>query len=155
MIAECAADLLARVRSVSALVDRTGLSLGGHSIDPGLLKIPLPAAWVMYKGDKPDEAPYGDSAQGGGGIVPSSEVMLASWRVVVYVAYTDDADLLNIQFPLLEAVKTAIKTTVTTGPLGGVESPNGYSWRYIGEKLALVYNDRLAYEQYYTLQMVV
>lgn len=154
MIAECAADLLARVQGVSALAERSSISLGGHSIDPGLLKIPLPAAWVMYGGDQPDEAPYGTSGQGGYGLVPAAQVMLSNWRVVVYVAYTSDADLLTNQFPLLEAVAKAVKTAVTD-PSGDIVAPSGHRWRYTGQKLALVYNDRLAYEQHYTLDMVI
>jgi hypothetical protein len=46
VIAECAASLLALVKTVPALADKTSLSIGGRSADPGLVKIPLPAAWI-------------------------------------------------------------------------------------------------------------
>jgi hypothetical protein len=151
VITECAADLLARVRTVPALAGaNTGLAIGGKALDPGLLKKAPPFAWVLYAG----EAPYTSAAQGGAGLIPNQEEMLTTWRVVVYVPYTTDDDLLNTQYPLLESVALAVKSTITTGPIGGTESPNGYRWRYVGQKLALVYADRLGYEQHYTLQAV-
>lgn len=156
MITECAADLLARVRNVPALAGvNSGLSIGGKAQDPQLLKKTPPFAWVLYGGEQPGEAPYGSSSQGGSGIVPSQEEMLSNWRVVVYVPYTTDDDLLTVQFPLLESIPLAVKTSITTGPMGGIESPSGYRWRYVGQKLALVYADRLGYEQHYTLQLVI
>ena len=154
MIAECAADLLARVQTVTALNGRTSLSIGGRSADPGLLKAPLPIAWVVFGGDQADEAPYGSSSQGGPGMVPAMQTMLSNWRVVVYVPYTDDADLLTVQYPMLEAVAAAVKRTVT-GTDGGVEAPSGHRWRYTGQKAAVLPNDRMAYEQHYTLDMVL
>ncbi len=154
MIAECAADLLARAQSVPELTSRCGLSLGGHSIDPTLLKIPLPAAWVIYGGDQPDEAPFGSSGQGGGGMVPQQQVMLSLWRVVVYLPYTTDEDLINVQYPLIESVLMAVRNTITSDD-NGTAAPSGHRWRYAGQKLVLVYNDRLAYEQHYTLDMVL
>lgn len=154
MIAECATDLLARVQAVAALAGRASLSIGGRSADPGLLKAPLPIAWVVYSGDQADEAPYGSSGQGGPGMVPASQVMLTNWRVIVYVNYASDADLIANQYPLLEAVVEAVKTTVTD-PAGGLEAPSGHRWRYAGQKAAVLPNDRMAYEQHYTLDIVL
>ncbi len=143
------------MRTVPALAGaNTGLSIGGKAQDPGLLKKAPPFAWVLYGGEQPGESPYGTSSQGGSGIVPDQEEMLSTFRVVVYVPYTSDADLLDTQLPLLESVALAVKASVTTGPLGGIEAPNGYRWRYVGQKLALVYADRLGYEQHYTLQTI-
>jgi hypothetical protein len=141
--------------NVDGLPVRTGFSLGGKTPDPTLLKHAVPCAWAMYGGEQTDEAPFSSSSQGGGALVHSVQQMLSSWRVVVYVPYIDDNDLLNVQFPLLESVISAVKTSNTGGPLGGIEAPSGNRWRYIGQKLAIVLNDRLAYEQHYTLDIAL
>jgi hypothetical protein len=144
MISENAADLVARVTSVPALTASAGFALGGRGSDPGLVKIPLPAAWIMFGKDQVDEAPYGTSQTGGGGLVPTGENIQQIFSVVIYVPYLSQDDLLNVQFPLLEAVITAVRGN-------GEPAPSGNRWRYIGQKLAMVYPDRLAYEQHYTL----
>lgn len=155
MITECAADLLTRVRNVTSLAgDKTGLTIGGKTPDPSLLKPNPPFAWVMYDGEQPDEAPYGSSSQGGYGLVPDQELMLSKWIVLVYLPYVNDSDLLTTQYPLLEAVALSVKTSITD-PNGGIQFPNGYRWRYAGQKRALVYHDRVAYEQHYTLQIPI
>jgi hypothetical protein len=64
--------------------------------------------------------------------------------VVIYVPYVSQDDLLTVQFPLLESVIAAVRDN-------GSEATSGNRWRYIGQKLAMVYPDRLAYEQHYTL----
>lgn len=140
MIAEIAADLVGKVRSVTAISTRSGLSLGGRSGDPGLLKIPLPAAWVTMKGDQVDERDYTHGPESG--LVSKWQPMMATYAVTVFIPYLDDADLLATQYPLLRAISDAVH---------GTEAPSGYRWRYIGQKIALVYFDRLAYEQHYTL----
>ena len=146
MIAENAADLLARVKSIEALTNAAGLAIGGRAGDPSLLKIPPPAAWILFGGDQADEEPHTAGARGGPGMVPSVQIIMAIFRVLVYVAYVDDNDLLTNQYPLLESVIRAIR---------GQPAPSGHRWRYLGQKLTLVYNDRLAYEQRYTLDMVI
>lgn len=141
MISENVADLIAKIQTLPQLASSSGLAIGGKGTDPGLLKIPLPAAWIMYSKDDVDEAPFG---QGGAqpGLVPAQEVVLATCSVLIYLPYTDQDDLLNVQLPLLESVITAIR---------GKIAPSGHRWRYVGQKLALVYPDRIAYEQHYTL----
>ena len=146
MIAENAADLLARVKSIAALTNSAGLAIGGRAGDPSLLKIPPPAAWILFGGDQVDEDPHTAGGRGGPGMVPGVEVILAIFRVLVYVAFIDDNDLIANQYPLLELVIRAIR---------GQQAPSGHRWRYLGQKLTLVYNDRLAYEQRYTLDMVI
>lgn len=144
MIAECAADLLAKVRTVSALASAASLSIGGRSADPGLIKIPLPAAWVTLGKDASDERDFEHGPASG--FIPEAPLMIATFPVTIFVPYIDDADLLTVQFPLLESVVKAVHAT---------ESPSGYRWRYAGQRIALVYPDRLAYEQRYTLNYVI
>lgn len=145
MIAENAADLVARVTSVPALANSAGLALGGRGADPALTKIPLPAAWIMFGKDQVDESPYGSSQSGGrGSLIPNGENIQQVFSVVIYVPYLSQDDLLTVQFPLLESVVAAVRGN-------GQAAPSGNRWRYIGQKLAMVYPDRLAYEQHYTL----
>jgi hypothetical protein len=145
MIADNAEDLVARVTSVPALANSAGLALGGRGADPALTKIPLPAAWIMFGKDQVNEPPYGTSQSGGsGGMVPMGENVQQVFSIVIYVPYLSQDDLLTVQFPLLEAVIAAVRGN-------GRAAPSGNRWRYIGQKLAMVYPDRLAYEQHYTL----
>ncbi len=144
MIAECAADLLAKVQTVAALVDRTSLSIGGRSADPGLVKVPLPAAWITFGKEESDEQSYerGDPS----GVVHEAQLMIATFPVNIFIPYIDDIDLLTVQFPLLEAVIAAGHAKI---------SPSGLAWRFTGQRIALVYPDRLAYEQRYTLNRTI
>lgn len=145
-IADNAADLVARVTSVPELTNSAGLAVGGRGNDPGLIKIPLPAAWVMFGKDMNEEDVPGSSPHGGFNMVGASTTVLATYSVLIYVPYLSQDDLLNVQFPLLLSVIRAIR---------GQEAPSGHRWRYTGQKLALVYPDRLAYEQHYTLTMEI
>jgi hypothetical protein len=149
MIAENAEDLVARVTSVPALATSAGLALGGRGADPALTKIPLPAAWIMFGKDQVNEPPYGTSQSGGfGGMVPQIENIQQVFSVVIYVPYISQDDLLTTQYPLLESVIAAVRGN-------GRPAPSGHRWRYIGQKLAMVYPDRLAYEQHYTIDAVM
>lgn len=143
MIAELAADILAKVQTVSTLETQTGLSIGGRSADPGLLQIPLPAVWITLKADIVDQRDYTHGPESG--VITPSQAMMSTFCVTVFVPYVDDADLLATQYPLLEAVAAAVH---------GTEAPSGYRWRYIGQQIALVYPDRLAYEQRYTVSYI-
>lgn len=143
MIAGLAADIVAKVKTVTALAASTALSIGGRTNDPGLLKIPLPAAWVVLKADGTDEANLSHGPNSG--LIPPSQEMMATYAVTLFIPYISDADLLATQFPLLEAVVKAVHAT---------DAPSGYRWRYVGQKIALVYPDRLAYEQRYTVSYV-
>ncbi|MGZ3325701.1 MAG: hypothetical protein ACXU85_00990 [Xanthobacteraceae bacterium] len=144
-ISENAEDLVARVTSVPALATSAGLALGGRGADPALTKIPLPAAWIMFGKDQVDESPYGTSQSGmRGGLTPNGENVQQVFSVVIYVPYVSQDDLLTVQFPLLESVIAAVRGD-------GKPAPSGNRWRYTGQKLAMVYPDRLAYEQHYTL----
>lgn len=145
MISENLEDFVDKVKSVPVLASSAGLAIGGKATDPGLLKIPLPAAWIMYTSDNPDEPPYGRGGEQPG-MVPAVEVLLATVSVLVYLPYTTQDDLLQNQFPVLESVVKAIR---------GTTAPSGHRWRYIGQRLAFVYPDRIAYEQHYTLTAIM
>jgi len=157
LIAECAADLLARVQTIPVLANRSSITLGGKSQDPGLVKIPLPAAWVMFAGIIPDEAPFSATSHGGGGMVGAIEMMRANFRVALYTSYTTDADLLANGYPLIESLALAVKSAATGDPETGdvTAAPSGHRWRFAGAKMAIVYNDRLVYELTFTLDMPI
>lgn len=146
MIAENLLDLITKVTSIEALATSSGLALGGKGSDPGLQKLPLPAAWIMYAKDDVDEDPIGHGNAHSPGMVPAVQALSVLISILIYIPYTTQDDLLNVQLPLLE---TVIKT------IRGTDAPSGHRWRYLGQKLALVYPDRIAYEQHYTLTAVM
>jgi hypothetical protein len=146
MITENLTHLVSLVTSVPSLSASAGLAVGGKGSDPGMIKIPLPAAWVMYTKDDVDEPPYGKTNSDQPGIVGAVQAVLATCSVLIYLPYSTQDDLLTVQFPLLESVIKAVH---------GKEAPSYHRWRYIGQKLALVYPDRIAYEQHYTLSAML
>jgi hypothetical protein len=143
LIAECSADLSTKVKTVPALTNSAALTLGGKGNDPGLLKVPLPAAWISFRSDQVDEQDYTHGPHSG--LIGPSQTQMGTWTVVVFIPYQTDDDLIGTQFPLLEAVVSAVH---------GTEAPSGYRWRFIGQRIALVYPDRLAYEQRFTLTYI-
>lgn len=145
MIAECAADLLAKFTSVGNWATAPSLSTGGKSGDPGLVKIPIPAAWVNFAKDANDELPYEHSPPSG--VIGPPQVM-ATFAATIFLPYTTDDDLLTVQFPRLKAIILAIHSTDVAGSAGTLQ------WRYAGQRIALVYPDRLAYEQRYTVNFI-
>jgi hypothetical protein len=144
MIAEAAQDILDKIRTVTALTDATGIALGGKGTDPGQQKLPLPSCWLMYGKDDPDELPFENGR--GPGIVPAQQVITITMVAMIYIQYTTQADMLAVQYPLLRSVIAAVH---------GQAAVNRNRWRYVGQKLAFVYPDRIAYEQHYTLTVVM
>ncbi len=144
MISELASDLLAKVQSVGGWSTTPALSIGGKSGDPGLIKIPIPAAWVRLHQDMPDTPNERYERGSDSGFVGPNQVM-AVYAVTIFLPYTDDANILTEQFPRLEAVINAVHAT---------SAPLAMQWRYAGQLLKLVYPDRLAYEQHYTVNFV-
>lgn len=145
MISELASDLLDRVRSVAALADTTLYTVGGVVEDKK--QITLPACRLLFLGDheyedaSPNTPRLNESA-----IIPSSQQMLAVFVALIIVQYTDDTDILDTEFPLLEAVKRAVH---------GKEAPGGHRWRDIGQSKAFVYADRIGYEQRFSVNWVL
>lgn len=128
-----AQDLLAKIGGIPALP--AGFAIGGRVIDPAMTQIPLPAAWILLGDDKPVDLEMG--------LVPLMQVTMISYIVMVYVPYTNQADLVNVQLPLLRTIRTAIH---------GTPSPTVDRWKYEGQRLVLVNTDRLAYEQKYCIR---
>jgi hypothetical protein len=62
-----------------------------------------------------------------------------TFTVALVVSYESQEDLLNIQLPLLEAVRSSVS--------GRDSTSSGLKWKYIGQNLVEVSNDRLVYEQ--------
>lgn len=145
MIAELATDLLAKVQSIGALVDSSSLTLGGRAADPGMLKLSPPFAWVSMRGDAEDEPSLSNVSGPSSGMVPTSQLLLGIWVVVVFIPYINDADMIATQYPLLESLTAAIHAK---------DAPGGFRWGYVGQKIAMVYPDRLAYEQSYRVNFV-
>jgi hypothetical protein len=142
MLAELAADLLEKVRSVEALADSTALTIGGKAKDPDLTKIPLPAAWVVMRKEGKDVTPYERTDMSG---VVDEYMLGGIWTVTVMVPYLSDEDLLTTQYPLLESVRKAVHKE----PVAIEAADGSMRWAYMGMRIALVYTDRLAYEQTY------
>lgn len=138
MIAENAANLVGLIRSVPSLANSAGFAAGGKAPDPALTKIPLPAAWVLYIGDKPNEPSTGAN--------PAGQTLTANFVVMLYIPYVSETDLETNQYPLLEAVIQSIR---------GQQAPKGMKWHYEGQRLASVNPDRLSYEQRYSLTAFV
>jgi hypothetical protein len=143
MLAELASDLLAKVSAVPALEFKTSLTIGGKSADPDLTKIPLPAAWIVMRKEGKDVAPHERTDRSG---VVDEYTLAGIWTVTVMVPYTTSEDLIDVQYPLIESVRKAIHKT--EGPVGSM------GWAYMGQRIALVYTDRLAYEQSYHINYV-
>lgn len=138
MIADNAKALIDLLRTVPALAQNVGLTLGGQTPDPSLSKIALPAAWVLHTGDKPTDP---DDA-----IVPAVQGVRFHYVVAIYLPYVSQSDMLNVQFPLLEAVINAVR---------GQTAPSGHRFAYAGQRITLINPGRITYEQTYTLQAVL
>ena len=143
MIAECAADILAKVRTVPGLEENAKLTIGAKSGDPGLVKIPLPAAWIVFGKEINDDQSYTHGPAHG---VISAQPMLALFAVTLFMPYTTDEEMLATQYPMLDAVVAAVHGTGT--------DDGAFFWRFAGQSAVFRYADKLAYEQHYTLNIV-
>ncbi|OYV99040.1 MAG: hypothetical protein B7Z62_02055 [Deltaproteobacteria bacterium 37-65-8] len=130
-----ATDLVTKLETVTALATSSGMAVGGKAPDPALTKIPLPAAWVILGEDKADDIETG--------MIPTTQSVVITYIVMIYVPYLSQTDLINTQIPLMRAARSAIHAT---------KAPNGNRWKYNGQKLALINVDRMAYEQRYTVR---
>jgi hypothetical protein len=142
VIAELLLDLLARVKTVPALSGSSSLTLGGKVDDATLQKILLPAAWVRFPKDIPDERSFTHGPESG--YISKSQAMQAIFSVVIFVQYTTDDDFANVQVPLLETVRDTVHAEQP-------DIPGVFAWRYAGSHIVRVFQDRLAYEQVYAV----
>jgi hypothetical protein len=149
VIAEAAADIMAKVRTVSGLEINTSLTVGAKSGDPGLVKIPLPAAWIVFGKEINDDQSYTHGPAHG---VISAQPTLALFAVTIFMPYTTDAEMLATQYPMLDAVVAAVHATAFAPTV--VEDESKFYWRFAGQSAVFRYADKLAYEQHYTLSFV-
>ena len=130
MIDKCANDLYTKVQAIPALASAAGLAVGGKESDPGMTKIPLPAAWILAHNGVTTLPPTD-------GQVKQKTTAQLVYVVMLYVAYTGQSDLINNQLPLLQSVISTVH---------GTDSPTGERWAFKDYKLTLVNTDRLAYQ---------
>ncbi|MDE2097773.1 MAG: hypothetical protein KGL39_11030 [Patescibacteria group bacterium] len=129
MIAECANQLFTLISAVPGLTTSTGMTVGGKSPDPGMTKIPLPAAWVLpVSGTSLDDMRNP--------LPPTIAMIEQEFAVMLHVPYTSQSDLIANQLPLLENVIKAVQ---------GQEAPTGERWVAKGYKLVVVNPDRLVF----------
>ena len=139
MIAESINDLYGRLSAIPALASSIGLLVGGKAPDPGLAKMPLPAAWVLSDAASNTE----DNRQSQ---VPLNVTSKLTYLVMLYVPYTSQQDLIANQFPLLELVINTVH---------GQTAPSGQRWYWKDYKLVLVNPDRLGYRVSFVLDSII
>ena len=130
MIAECAQDLFTKVQAITALASSTGLTVGGKSPDPGMTKVPLPAAWILAD-EGETTLPNSD------GQVKRQVSALMGYSVMLYVPYISQTDMITNQLPLLQKVIHDVH---------GTDAPTGERWQFKRYKLRVANTDRLAYQ---------
>lgn len=128
MISELTLDLINKIKQVSALQNRVGAAVGGTAADPTMANAPMPFAWVVFGGDVP-----------AGEISRKHRECSYRFDVVVTVQYGQgEADLLNVQYPTLEAIPLAVRGVAMNQGAG--------EWAYEGSQLLNVLPDRLVYQ---------
>ena len=129
-------DLFSKLITVPAIANFASFTAGGGASDPAMTKIPLPAAWVLLAGDMPVDKESG--------AVPITQILQIEYVVMVLLPYTSQSDILNTQIPLLRAIRKSIHGTL---------APNGFLWKYTGQKLAKLNPDRMGYEQRFVVRV--
>lgn len=130
-IANCAQDIFSKVSAIPALAQSTGLTVGGQEPDPGMTKIPLPAAWVLFS-----EATNQNVGQLEN-LPPRLSNVLLQQTIMLHVPYKSQSDLITNQLPLLESVIQAIQGT-TVGPSDAASQ----RWNLHSVKLVAINTDR-------------
>ena len=127
MISQLSQDLFEKLSAIPALSGKVGFTIGGKTADPELSRAPLPCAWAVFQGDKPNdpEAP----------VVPATQAMRCSFCIFLHVSYLDQADL-KLQQDLLDSVVRSVR---------GSETPHGSRWKFEGRRILAVNPDRLIY----------
>ena len=129
MIKELAEDLIAKIKTVSALQNRVGMAAAGGPSDPAMKTAPMPSAWLLYAGDRPLS---GDSRGS------MAEDLDFNFTLAVMISYKDQTDIINNQLPTLEAIAKSVS--------GRTGTNSSLRWKYLGAQLVDVFNDRLVYE---------
>lgn len=103
-VMESAKDI---VKSVVALDSRAGLA-AMHYSDPTMRKAPIPCAWVIYAGMSNQST----ETTGVPGVIEKNYDII----VKVLLSYNTESDLLDIQYPVLDAIRIAMTTTKIDTP---------------------------------------
>ncbi len=132
-LAAAAQDIYTKLQGITALAASVGLAVGGKEPDPGMTKMPLPAAWVVVaEGHNENDGVLSNRP-------PTLSNVRLSVAVMLYVPYLSQSDLLTNQIPLLESVIQAIQGT----PIAGTGASQ--RWNMQSFKLVLLNTDRLGY----------
>lgn len=135
MIGELAQDLVDRLKAIPELDSRVGLAVGGRDKDPLMTKVPLPAVWVVYRGDETLD----DTTRG-----RCVVTVRTSFVVKVLVEYKNETDLIDVQFPFVESIIKALNGKTPTGLLTTT------GWKYEGQTIDEIETNRLVYDQIYS-----
>lgn len=139
MISILAQDLVSKIKAVPSNAfgigsnSRVGLAVGGKATDPLLEKIVKPAAWVIFIGDE-----NVDTREQ----VRCGSIVRFSFVVKIIMDYKTEAELLSVQFPLLDEVR---------GTVHGSSSTSGNNWKYEGQTMEELTANRVVFEQRYSL----
>lgn len=124
-----ATDLYTKLAAIPALANSVGFAVGGKQSDPAMTKVPLPAAWLLLGRCTPIEKSKG--------MVARIQSCNCEYWVRVYIPYISQSDLINIENPLLELIRTTIHAT---------NAPNDNRWEFIDRSPPLLINpDRIGY----------
>jgi hypothetical protein len=138
-LSAAAQDLYTKIQAIPALASSAGLVLGGKEPDPGMTKIPLPAAWILLSQFDNENV---------GALLnrpPTIANVRALYGVMLYLPYISQSDLITNQLPLLEQVIAAIQGTAITG------TGASQRWTLHSGKLVLLNTDRLGYHLIFEL----
>jgi hypothetical protein len=136
MITELAQDLINRIIEVPAFEQRVGMMVGGTEADPNMTKSPFPFAWVIYGGS----AQAGEAREGGK-VYRETKFL---FNVSIGLKYgISEADILNNQLPVLEAVQQSVAGQKPFDRVG--------RWEYDGESLDALTPDRMIYTMRFSI----
>jgi hypothetical protein len=138
-LSAAALDLFTKIVAIPALATSTGLAIGGKEPDPGMTKIPLPAAWILLA--QFDNENLGSLTNR----PPTVANVRAQYGVFLYLPYKSQADLIANQLPLVEQVVQAVQGT----PIANTGASQ--RWALASGKLAGVNTDRVIYHLAYEL----
>lgn len=129
MINDVLKDLIAKVKTVSALGGRVAATLGGTEADPTLVHITTPAAWVLYQGSQNSDKP-----------AQKWQVTRENFTVLVFMAYGQgEADFLDTQIKLVEDIAQAVRGTLP------MDQGSTY-WEFDGASLVEIEPTRVTYQ---------
>lgn len=137
-ISAASSDLISKLSTVSALQGRVSLASAGGPIDPGMQSVPMPASWVLFEGEDVVSNAIPMSTNRG----YQQEDVLLKFSVWTMISYASQADLINNQWPTLEAIADSV-----SGRQAGSSATGLLRWKYVRNYLAHVSNDRLIYVQ--------